>query len=448
MFCRVVATSSRYLTLSSARNAPRVAVVGSGPAGLFTCATLLRRVPSCVIDVFDAAPVPFGLVRYGVAPDHQEVKNCIHGFEKIFNDHPNQANLFCNVNIGRDVKLQELFDNYDAVLLAYGAHRPRRLKIPGYDAKNVISGSDFVSWYNGVPDTQAPKLDGKNAVIIGNGNVALDCARMISSSDNLQTTDIPKEPLEILSKSQLSKITIAGRRGPQNVSFTIKELREQFKVSTWSSFVSLRDSELEDLQKALASGDRRKKRLFQVMLDNLASPAKTRQTKECNFVFNHVPVSVEKNNENFVQSVRFNDQIAQKEVSYPCDLLIYSIGYENIILDGLPVNENGSLKLLDECRVDVSSAAVFACGWCSHGPRGVIVDTQQQSVAVAQRIAEILPSNLETKPGVSSLLESRGIRYISWKEWCSIDEEERRAGHEMGKIREKILHFEPILSRK
>ncbi|CAJ0572500.1 unnamed protein product, partial [Mesorhabditis spiculigera] len=418
---RIYGRGYRLFSTSSARNAPRVAVIGSGPAGLFTCAGLLRRAPTAVIDVLDAAPVPFGLVRYGVAPDHQEVKNCINGFEKIFNDHPTQMNLF-----------------------SYGAHRPRRLEVPGAEAKNVISGSDFVSWYNGVPNASPPVLDGKNVVIIGNGNVALDCARILSSVENLASTDIPEEPLAVLEKSKVSNITLVGRRGPENVSFTIKELREQFKIKSWSSIVALREEEKAGLVKSLDV--KRKKRMFQILLDNIGHEAKAE--KNCRFIFNHVPIEVFRDENGRVKSVRFLDKITGKKEDLACELLIYSIGYNHIVLEGLPTNDKGALRLCDDCRVDFDPAPTFAAGWCAQGPHGVIVDTQQQSMTVAQRIAEILPNRPETSPGVTPLLESRGVRFITWKEWLAIDEEERRNGQQRGKVREKIMKFEPLLKKK
>ncbi|VDK39667.1 unnamed protein product [Gongylonema pulchrum] len=145
---------------------PRVAVVGAGPAGLYACAGVLRRLPECCMDIYESSMVPYGLVRYGIAPDHPEMKNCINHFQKMFNENQDRLKLYCNVAVGSDIRFDELCVDYDAVILAYGARRQRRLKIPGCEAKNVFSGGDFVFWYNGMPGIKkTPLLDHAQAVI-------------------------------------------------------------------------------------------------------------------------------------------------------------------------------------------------------------------------------------------------------------------------------------------
>uniref|UniRef100_A0A8R1HYI9 Pyr_redox_2 domain-containing protein n=1 Tax=Caenorhabditis japonica TaxID=281687 RepID=A0A8R1HYI9_CAEJA len=187
---------------------------------MFACNGVLRK-SDFNVDVFEYSPVPFGLVRYGVAPDHQEVKNVIKQFDQMFERNRNRLRLFCNVKIGRDVTFDELTHGYDAVLLAYGSHKTRQLGIPGSDSKNVISGSDFVGWYNGVPHAPTPDLSATDVVIVGNGNVALDCARVLStaSSGALRATDIPDDRLVVLEKVPIKDIKILGRRGPEHVGF-------------------------------------------------------------------------------------------------------------------------------------------------------------------------------------------------------------------------------------
>ncbi|CAI4231831.1 unnamed protein product [Auanema sp. JU1783] len=436
---------SRVCCFSS--NVPRIAVVGSGPAGLFTCASILRR-SSCKLDVFDASPVPFGLVRYGVAPDHQEVKNCIHGFDKMFENNSERISLFCNVRIGNDVSFEELTRNYDGVLLAYGAHKPRNLKIPGEYSTNVFSGSDFVSWYSGVPHAAGPLLDNPHAIIVGNGNVALDCARILSAgagpNSTLRSTDVPSEYIQKLEDSALRNIKIIGRRGPRDVSFTVKELREQFKVKGWNTSVEMSASAHEQLKIDIASFDRRKKRLLQVLVDGVRQPE---GEKQCQFLFNRSPIEIIADSNNRITSVVFKNSLTNEKEEMPCGLLVYSIGFETVVLDGVPKNEKGMIDMKDECRVRTKDdSKVYAAGWCAHGPRGVIVDTQQQSSAVANEIMKDIDGN-SGKSGINRLLEDRSVPYISWNKWKEMDVEEQCKGKERGKVREKITEFEKYIKK-
>ncbi|KAJ1352865.1 hypothetical protein KIN20_009349 [Parelaphostrongylus tenuis] len=419
-----------------------VAIVGSGPAGLFTCASLLRRIPDGRFDVFDASPVPFGLIRYGVAPDHQEVKNCINGFDRMFESNRSRLSLFCNVRIGSDLSVEEMTKYYDVILLSYGAHHPRHLEIPGVESKNVMSGSDFVSWYNGVPKAQVPVLDDPNVVIIGNGNVALDCARILSTVKSLRTTDIPSGVLDILEDSRVTNIKIIGRRGPENVSFTIKELREQFKVPEWNTTVEMDVEQIEKLKDTLSSMDRRRKRLMTVLLEGVNSPE---GDKQCRFLSFRIPEEIMANSDGRICAIRvLNNRTGARE-EIPCGLLIYSIGYRTVVLEGIPVNDKGMIAMKDDCRVDMPCGSlVYATGWCAHGPRGVIVDTQQESITVANQIAADLSKKTDLKgsnKGAQSILDARGIKYITWDDWKKIDDLERKKGVEKGKIREKLTNF-------
>ncbi|EYC22077.1 hypothetical protein Y032_0018g3701 [Ancylostoma ceylanicum] len=443
---------SEVRSYASGKGASRVAIVGSGPAGLFTCSSLLRRLPETKIDVFDASPVPFGLVRYGVAPDHQEVKNCINLFDKMFESNKDRLALFCNVRIGSDLSMKELTRHYDAVLLAYGAHWPRQLDIPGAKSKNVLSGSDFVSWYNGVPNAKVPAeplLDDPNVVIIGNGNVALDCARMLSTAKSLRTTDVPSSVISVMEESKVKNIKIVGRRGPQDVSFTIKELREQFKVPEWNTTVEMDPEQVEDLKKAVATMERRRKRLMNVLLDGVKPP---QGEKQCRFLSYRVPEEVIPDKDGRVSAVRFlNKRTDTKEV-ISCGLLIYSIGYQTVVLDGVPKNEKGMIAMKDGYRVDMPCGSfVYAAGWCAHGPRGVIVNTQQDAVVVAETIAKDFSTRTDvtgTLRGAKAILDARHVNYLTWEEWKQIDDMEIKKGMEMGKIREKSTKFNGFLHKR
>ena len=210
--------------LSTATFKKHVAVVGSGPAGFYLSQQLLKKKDlNLQIDIYEKLPVPFGLVRYGVAPDHPDVKNVESTFTKVAQD--DRVRFVGNVSLGQDLKVKELREAYDAVVLAYGAAKDRTLNIPGENAKNVISARNFVGFYNGLPECANLdlSLDCEHAVIVGLGNVAIDCARvLLTPVDELKGTDITEAALEHLSKSRIKRVSLVGRRGPLQVAFTIK----------------------------------------------------------------------------------------------------------------------------------------------------------------------------------------------------------------------------------
>lgn len=449
MLVRRIGNSTFIVTRRHLSSRPRIAIVGSGPAGMFACNGLLRK-SYFAVDVFENSPVPFGLVRYGVAPDHQEVKNVINTFDNMFEKNRDRLKLFCNVNIGRDITFDELTRGYDAVLLAYGSYKTRQLGIPGSDSKNVISGSEFVGWYNGVPNVPTPDLSTSNVVIVGNGNVALDCARVLStaSSGSLRISDIPDDRLAILEKAIVKDIKVLGRRGPENVSFTIKELREQFKIEEWDSKLEVSEEDQKKLIESLPKLERKKKRLTEVLVKNIGVASGLRQ---CHFLFHRVPKKIVADSTGMVKELVVDNTENGKQETLQCGLVIYSLGYETLVLDGVPQNQNKMIDMKDHCRVNMSiscAANVYATGWCAHGPRGVIVDTQQQSIFVADQItADFAHNRKSIASGVEILLTERKVPFISWDAWKLIDQQEKDQGKLTGKIREKFTTFEKFLSK-
>jgi adrenodoxin-NADP+ reductase len=208
-----------YSTPATSRKPLRVAIIGSGPAGFYTAYRLMNKVHDAVIDMYEQLPVPYGLVRFGVAPDHPEVKNCQNTFEEVALSP--RFNYIGNVRVGHDVQLSQLKPHYDAMLFSYGASEDRKLGIPGEDLPGVLSAREFVGWYNGLPQFQGlkPQLqEGEQAVVIGQGNVAMDVARiLLTPVDALRSTDITEQALQTLSESKVSSVRVVGRRGPVQV---------------------------------------------------------------------------------------------------------------------------------------------------------------------------------------------------------------------------------------
>ncbi|EJD75433.1 ferredoxin-NADP reductase [Loa loa] len=448
--CTSVPISWVTRSLATFSRLPHVAVVGAGPAGLYVCAGILRRLPECYVDVYESNMVPYGLARYGIAPDHPEMKNCLSHFDRLFVENPDRLKLFCNVYIGRDVKFDELCSDYDAVVLAYGARRQRRLQIPGIDATNVFSGGDFVFWYNGMSGIKAPLLNCKEAVIIGNGNVALDCSRLLLSSgtDRLLRTDIPASILDTLSRSQIRHVTIVGRRGLLDVSFTIKELREQITLPNCSFSVEIENSELLAVKEAQQTLSRPRKRIAELILNN-NHVDKPMSDRHCQLLFRRTPTKVVTDNRGLVKALQVTHSLSGHREDLPCGLLLYCIGFENVALDGVPVNADGEIKMLDTVRVATEEEIlVYAAGWCAHSPRGIIAHTQMNASNVADRLSSDLQKyGLKTAPitGSHQRLLSRKVEYLTWDDWKKIDAEEKKLGVAHGKKREKLLSFENFI---
>jgi adrenodoxin-NADP+ reductase len=218
-----------------------MAVIGSGPAGFYTSYRLMKQLPSAKIDMYEQLPVPYGLVRFGVAPDHPDVKNCADTFESVAASP--RFTYIGNVKVGRDVDLTAMKPHYDAILFSYGASQDRKLGIPGEDLKGVFSAREFVGWYNGLPQFQGlgPDLDaGEQAVVIGQGNVALDVARiLLSPVDVLRKTDITEQAIEALTRSRIKSVKVVGRRGPLQVSSPYSTPRDDMRSTANSEIGSL-----------------------------------------------------------------------------------------------------------------------------------------------------------------------------------------------------------------
>uniref|UniRef100_A0A915ESY0 NADPH:adrenodoxin oxidoreductase, mitochondrial n=1 Tax=Ditylenchus dipsaci TaxID=166011 RepID=A0A915ESY0_9BILA len=425
----------RALSLSCVSLAPlRVAVIGSGPAGLYACSRLLQKVPECVVDVFDRNQVPYGLVYYGVAPDHYDMKKCTNQFEKMFTENSSRLSLFCNVNVGKDVKYKELCKSYDAIVLAYGANKARSLNLKNERAINCFSGSDFVSWYNGLPRySAAPLLDVEKAVVIGNGNVAIDCSRiLLSSPEKLAHTDVPENAMKALRSSKIRNVRMFGRRGPIEASFTIKELRELLNLEGCSNYL-----------------DRPKRRILELMA-NSTSPKSANAARSCSIEFFHAPEEIHVDANGRVEFITMRNRLTNQVMLLPCGLLIYAVGFENIVLEGVPTTEDNRLRMEDWCHVHSQSdeAMVYATGWCAHAAKGVIAESQTQAVAVIDKLADDLTAGKILKrevSGAKKLLEERSVPYISWFDWLYVDKCERRMGALLGKPREKIYDATTLL---
>ncbi|KAH8372677.1 hypothetical protein KR009_002621 [Drosophila setifemur] len=445
---------TRWQVIQGVTPTKRICIVGAGPAGFYAAQHLLKKLEDCVVDVVEKLPVPFGLVRFGVAPDHPEVKNVINTFTKTA-EHP-RLRYFGNVSLGEDVSLKELRERYHAVLLTYGADQDRKLELENEQLGNVISARRFVAWYNGLPGAEqlAPDLSGQDVTIVGQGNVAVDVARiLLSKLDALKTTDTTEYALEALSRSQVERVQLVGRRGPLQAAFTIKELREMLKLpnvdTRWRSddFAGI-DPQLEKLQ-------RPRKRLTELMLKSLKDQGKSSAAGFKQFlpIFLRAPKAITQGEMEF--SVTELQQEAAVATSIterlPSDLVLRSIGYKSSCVDaGINFDDrrghvrNTFGRVIQESTGKVDPG-LYVAGWLGTGPTGVILTTMSGAFAVAKNICDDIAVNaLDTsseKPG----FEADDKRVVTWDGWKRIDNFESQVGKAKGKPREKIFNIEEML---
>lgn len=462
----------RFLT----SEAPRVGIVGSGPAGFYTAQYILKHHPSARIDIFEKLPVPFGLVRYGVAPDHPEVKNATNTFEEVSRN--DRFRFFGNVNVGKDVNAVDLQNAYHAVVFAYGADDDKQLHIPGEDAKSVISARSFVGWYNGLPAHAEldPDLNCETVVVIGHGNVALDVARILLAPQKLlEHTDICQHALEALQKSSIKRVILAGRRGPFEVSFTIKELREMIRLE--GTKPNLHSEDFKHVRAKIPEIARQRRRLMELMCQTALDEPKEKDrlryenaTREWGLEFLVSPSEVLIDGDNKVTGVRFQknelvkdedgSQVAKatdKFIDIECGMVLRSIGYKSIPLqEGVPFDVRlGVIPNINGRVVEAAGSknivkGLYCSGWVKHGPVGVIVTTMNEAFDTADTIVKDLHSDFigsdQKIEDISNVLEERGINYISYEDYQRIDIEELWRGKQSHKPREKIVSTNEMLN--
>lgn len=450
---------------------PKVCIVGSGPAGFYTAQHLIKARQDVEVDIYERLPVPFGLVRFGVAPDHPEVKNVINTFTLTARN--SRCSFYGNVNVGKDVSIEELQQAYHAVVLSYGAEGNRRMGVPGEDLAGVYSAKDFVGWYNGLPSCQelSPDLNCETAVILGQGNVALDVARiLLAPTDILKKTDITQPALEALVQSQVRRVLIVGRRGPMQVACTIKEFREMVNLpDTRPEMVA---DDFEGVKEALKDLPRPRKRLTELMMKTaLEIPSEKEQERQSKasrvwaFRFLRSPIEILANPDNS-RTVGIRLAVNRLEGSgdgaravptgevedVTCGLLISSIGYKSLPIDpSVPFDSHKAIVPNNMGRVQ-HTAGLYCSGWLKTGPTGVIATTMNNSFDTARSVVEDMESGTvdvsAARPGsqsISGLLEERGVKPVTFSNWEKIDSLEMSRGEASGKPREKLLTVEEML---
>lgn len=421
----------------------RVAVVGAGPAGVYMAAALAEHPDvAAKVDIFDRLPAPFGLLRYGVAPDHLKMKALGTTLQKAL-DHDNVA-FYGNLELGRDITPAELLADYNAVVYSYGASSDNRLGIPGEDLPGSLGARQFVSWYCDDPDTSPLGFDlsAKSAVVIGLGNVALDAARiLIRDAEEMSPTDISDDVLNTLRGSAVTEVHIVGRRGPQHAKFTTKELRELGELAGVDVYVDPAAMEgIGDIDDKVVA---RNVEVFREWSTRTPTGAPRR------VIFHFFATPAEFLGTDAVEGLRVTLADGTTE-DIAAQLVLRSAGYRGVPMEGLPFDEkSGTIAAVDH-RVVRPGGAVgeYACGWIKRGPTGVIGTNRSDATATMQIVAadaELLRAR-DTEPGSAlAAATARGAKPVTKEGWAAISEAEIALGAGRKNPRIKLGHWQQLL---
>nr|WP_166175442.1 FAD-dependent oxidoreductase [Altererythrobacter segetis] len=431
-----------------------IAIVGSGPAGYYTAEAAQKEFGDDVrVDIFDLLPVPYGLIRTGVAPDHQSIKAVSRRYEKTALS--DNVRFVGNVTVGRDVTIPELQELYDAVVLATGAPKDRPLDIPGAELGNVFGSAAFVGWYNGHPEFAEldPDLSGKTAVVIGMGNVALDVARILAKTQNeFAGSDIVAHALDALMASKIERIVILGRRGPHQIMMTPKELGELGELERAAPHVDPRDLPDEAEDAILEPGLRKSVTLIRGFA---AMPEHIRAEKRIAIEFDFFAQPMALSGDGKVESI----EVERTEVvagrasgtgerySIPASLVVSCIGYRTTPIPDVPFDERQGRFANDDGRI---LPGLYAVGWARRGPSGTIGTNKPDGFGVVKLIREDIESGAlggaarHGRPGFDALAEARGLDVVTFRDWKKIEEAEERAARE-GAPREKFVDIEAMI---
>lgn len=421
------------------------AIVGSGPAGFYTAEALAKSYgDKARIDIIDRYPVPYGLIRFGVAPDHQSLKAVARRYDKVAET--KGVGFIGNVTVGDQVSVGELRTMYDAVVLATGAPNDRKLGIPGEDLAGVMGSAAFVGWYNGHPDFADldPPLHGSHALVIGNGNVALDCARILAKTRaEFEGSDIVGHALEALERSSITTVTILGRRGPHQIAMTPKELGELGHLEVAVPVVEPADFPPMEADDALEPGLRKSVGLLRGFA--ALEPGKP---KRLVFDFFARPVRIEGQGAAervIVERTELGSTGAARgtgeQYDIPASLVISAIGYATPPIDGVPYDDRGG-RFANQGGV--IGDGLYCVGWARRGPSGTIGTNRPDGYEVAEQISALLPSDGGTKPGAAALrplLQQRDVQSTDFADWRRIEQAEAGRARP-GSPREKFVRPE------
>jgi ferredoxin--NADP+ reductase len=442
----------------------RLAIVGAGPAGIYAADLIIKselRDFDVSIDLFDLLPAPYGLVRYGVAPDHPRIKGIIRALYEVLDR--GDIRFFGNVEYGKDITLDDLKKHYNAVIFSTGAVKDANLNIPGIDLEGSFGAAAFVNWYDAHPDFERSwDLSAKEIAVLGNGNVALDVARVLSKpAEAMLSTDIPDNVYQGLRASQATDVHVFGRRGPAQVKFSPLELREAVHIEGVDTIVYDEDFQYDaGSQKAIDSNNQT--RVMVKTLEELRSNELTGAKRRLHLHFFSAPVEIlEKAGQ--VAGIKIertkldgtgNVKPTGEFREFPIQAIYRAVGYFGSELSEVPFDEKAGVIPNDKGRVLDSDGkhiqGVYATGWIKRGPVGLIGHTKSDAI---ETIAQIIEDKNNwwspaspSEDSITELLTSRKIDFVGWPEWLRIDAEEKRLGEAEERERIKLVEREDFLT--
>jgi ferredoxin/flavodoxin---NADP+ reductase len=454
-------------SLGSEKKALRVAIIGGGPSGFYTADALFKSNVSVQVDMFEKLPTPYGLLRGGIAPDHQKMKSVASYYERIAVKNEAHFNYFGNVEVGRDISIEELQSYYDALIFAYGSEGDKSLGINGEDLKGSYSAREFVGWYNGHPEYTDFRFDlsQESVVVVGLGNVAIDVVRILAKNEKeLASSDIASYAQTELAKSNVKHIHLVGRRGPVQAAFTRLEIQELGDLQDCDIIVHKEDLDLSpsDLEEVDSPSNNKAKKNLEI-LNQLSEKKLSGKPKTIHIHFYKSALKI--NGNDSVESVQFEinemngDAFNQKvnstgnEELLNCGLFFRSIGYKGLAIKGIPFDEKAGIIPNNKGQViDINNnpvAGLFTSGWIKRGPVGVLGTNKSGS----QETVGILMETLDTLPNAKNrdsddlleLLTQRDVKVVTFLDWKRIDDEEVSRGKEKGKPREKFTSIKDMI---
>lgn len=431
----------------------KVAVIGGGPAGIYASDILAKSDLDVSLDIFERLPAPYGLVRYGVAPDHPRIKQIIVALYRILQR--GDIRLFGNVEVGRDVTIEELQERYDAIIVATGADRDAILEIPGVDLPQSYGAADFVSWYDGHPDYPREwPLEAEQVAVIGAGNVALDVSRMLAKHPReIITTEVPVNVAEALEKNPVTDVHVFGRRGPAQMKFTPLELRELGRVSDVDIVVSEEDFDFDaGSQKALKSSNQQRQVVKTLTSYASQDPEDQKASRRIHLHMFEAPVEIvadeDGNVEAFVTertelvgdgNVRGTGEFTR----WPVQAVYRAVGYYSSPIPGVPFDKvrgivpNVGGRVVEEAGAHATIPGLYATGWIKRGPVGLIGSTKSDAQeTIANLLADLEEGVIGGTEGelVEELLRNRGVAFTDWHGWELLDAYEQELGTQWGEL--------------
>jgi ferredoxin--NADP+ reductase len=447
----------------------RVAIVGSGPAGFYAAEALLAHPEiDFEVDMLDRLPTPFGLVRAGVAPDHPKIKNVIRRYEKTAGHEA--FRFFGNVDVGADVSAAELAEVHHAVVWAYGAGADRRLGIPGEELPGSHAATEFVAWYNAHPDFAGREfdLDCERVVVVGNGNVAADVARMlVLTREELETTDTAHYAIDALAGSSVREVVILGRRGPAQAAFTNPEVRELGELVDADVHIDAAAMDLDEASRAYLESDQADAttRKNVESFTEFASRDPEGKGKRVELRFLRSPLEIHGSDRVEAITVGVNELVADESGALrpretgeseriECGMVLRSIGYMGTSIDGVPHDPRTGVIPNDEGRVvDAGGSPIpgqYVVGWIKRGPSGVIGTNKKDAQETVSHLLEdaergLMPVVEATDESLPELLRSRDVQFVELDGWRAIDALETDRGEPLGRPRLKLTEVEEML---